>query len=294
MDKYLKEIQYLQDKEYKLFNDLNEITSPAYILSSDLKNISASGDKYLWAVNNQNTVYMYNKPFSNNWVTKEGKMTRISGGSDGKLWGISEKTGWLFNRNINGTGSWSWVGNKSFKDVTNSGSEYVWMLENNSSGNNIYRCKKPCNSLKQLERIYGRLDQISAGPDQVWGVTSSNDIYKRNINDSQDVTWKWIGGKLKWISAENPKFVYGVSPGTNDVYRCEKPCNSGSGWRKVAGKLNKISSDNKNYYGLSGGRIYRQKIATKKEEQEIINEINKISDLRITLFKMFSCKFFNI
>ena len=303
MDKYIKEIQYLQDKEYKLFNDLNEITSPVNIISSDLKNISASGGKYLWAVNNQNNVFMYEKPNRNNWLSKGVGITRVSGGSDGKLWGVTDN-GMLVYRNINGTDNWKNIENpenikNNFKDVTNSGSEYVWMLEDNSSGNNIYRCKKPCNSLKQLEQINGRLYQISAGPDQVWGITSSNVIYKRNINDSKDIPWKWIDGKLKWISAENPTFVYGVSPGKNgwginDVYRCKKPCNSGSGWTKVAGKLNQITSDNKNYYGLSWGRIYRQKIATTKEEQDIINEINRISSLRITLFKQLNNYYKNL
>lgn len=289
MNNIITEIKNLQNKEYKLFNKLNNITAWTQKPGSNYKNISSSGKGYIWAVDNNNDVFMCKKPCNGNWSQKGGKMVQISGGQN-KLWGVSEKTGWLFNRNIDGTESWNWLGG-NYKDVTNSSNGYVWMLENNNdlNINNIYRCKKPCDSLSTRELIPGHLDQLSSGQNEVWGVNSLNDIYKRNENDNK---WTKIPGKLKWISASNPNYIVGVNS-SNDIWQCKKPCD-GKNWVQLPGKLNKISSDNKNAVGLMNGNIYKKIIGDKIEEQNIITEINKLSNTRMSLFKSLNNNYNNL
>ena len=61
-----------------------------------------------------------------------------------------------------------------------------------NNNDHIFICDNPCNG--NWRQIDGGLKQIDAGDMEGWGVSSTDNIYKRPVNGSG--TWTHIGGKL--------------------------------------------------------------------------------------------------
>lgn len=87
------------------------------------------------------------------------------------------------------------------------------------------------------QNIPGRLKQISAGyGGEVWGVNSSNRVYKYNgASGWTDYTTN-TGQLLKYVSVGQDGVVWGVDA-NNYVYRLNGCCS----WQSVAGRLKQIS-----------------------------------------------------
>jgi len=143
-------------------------------------------------------------------------------------------------------------GNESLKgklkQLSAAGKDWLWGV--NSDGG-IYTCKKPCDDSNWI-KIPGGLTQIEGGDNEVWGVTSKDNIYKMN----QDHSNKWIRipGKLDNIS-QGGDWVWGVNSSHN-VYRCKQPCDGKwildtAGIQKDTGIIR-----NKNECGNAAAKIY--------------------------------------
>ncbi|WP_411023431.1 tectonin domain-containing protein, partial [Salmonella sp. s51228] len=70
----------------------------------------------------------------------------------------------------------------------------MWAIAPNDD---IYMCANPCTNNNWVQ-IGGKLKQIDVGDEEVWGVNSIDDIYRRKADGSG--SWQKIGGKLKHVS----------------------------------------------------------------------------------------------
>ena len=85
----------------------------------------------------------------------------------------------------------------------------------------LYRCSRPCTGSNWV-LVDGGLKQIDAGDEEVWGVNSADQIWKRAA-DGSGSSWQQIAGGLKHVSASGNGYIWGVN--TNDmIYKCKKPC----------------------------------------------------------------------
>ncbi len=85
-------------------------------------------------------------------------------------------------------------------------------------------------------------DQVQAAkarvvaPQEVWGVNSGHEVYKRPGDGSGD--WQKITGELKDVSVGS-QYIWGVNS-NDDIYKCKRPCTGG--WERVDGGLSQIDA----------------------------------------------------
>ena len=209
-----------------------------------LKNVSSNLKGDVWGVNSADQIYRRD-PGAPSWKRVSGGLAQISAG-DKNVYGVNSGDS-IYRMPVDGTGGWKSIGGK-LKNISGSGAGWVWGV--NRTGN-IYKCKKPCGTTHGWSHVPGGLKQISGGQNEVWGVNSGDDIYKRPVDGTGN--WKRIGGKLKWVSASNPDYIYGVNS-ADDIYKCKKPCTGG--WSRVGGKLKQISVGQQVWGVNSGDNIY--------------------------------------
>ena len=137
---------------------------------------------------------------------------------------------------------------RNMNSITSANKEYIWGTGQNGE---IFKCDQPCDDSK-WRRVSGGLKQVSTDNNEVWGVNSSNRIYKKNVDNSNG--WTRINGSLKNVSASGDK-IWGVNSSDN-IYNCSKPCNGN--WRWKSGKLKQVSGDSDYVWGVnSNNNIYR-------------------------------------
>jgi hypothetical protein len=253
MNKMINEIQKLQRREKDLFNKLNLLTKGNNWkqVPGGLKNVSASGNGYVWGVNKNNSIYTCKKPCDGNWRWINGSLEQVSG-DENNIWGVNKNNN-IYKRPVNGSGNWKQVPG-GLKNVSASGKGYVWGVNKN---NTIYKCKKPCDG--NWIQTDGTLVQVSGDENNIWGL--NNLIWKRPI----DGTGYWtnvssgITGGLKNISASGKDYVVGVN-NNNNIYKCKKPCNGN--WIKTNGGLEQVSGDENNIWGVMNNWIWKKPIKT--------------------------------
>ena len=76
--------------------------------------------------------------------------------------------------------------------------------------------------------VDGALKQIDAGDEEVWGVNSAYEIWKRPADGSG--SWTRIPGALKHVSASGNGYIWGVN--TNDnIFKCKETLQRSMGER---------------------------------------------------------------
>lgn len=151
----------------------------------------------------------------------------------------------LYNKRPS-SGGWKHIPGK-LHQISASGKNWLWGISTNDK---IVTCKKPCDDGNWIN-IPGSLKQLVGGETDVWGVNSSNNIYKMNQNHNNN--WIHVGGKLMNIS-QGGGWIWGVNS-EHKVYRCKYPCDGG--WILVNDsipennpKLVKLSCNNTYVYAL--------------------------------------------
>ena len=67
--------------------------------------------------------------------------------------------------------------------------------------------------------------------------------------------WQNIRGRLKWVSAGHPDYVFGVNA-NDQIYECKKPCNGS--WKNLPGRLKQIDGGQNDIWGVnSNNNIYK-------------------------------------
>ena len=135
----------------------------------------------------------------------------------------------------------------------------------NRYGYLIYQSPKDKTSNRgtNWDRIPGKLNQMSTGQKEVYGVNGSDSIYAHAKNPGEKNAdggngWRGIPGGLKNISASNKDYVFGVNR-SDQIYQCKKPCKGG--WQRMEGGLKQISGGQKYVYGVNrNDSIYRARL----------------------------------
>ena len=213
-----------------------------------LKQVSASGNGWVWGVNSAGSIYKCKKPCTGSWSLVDGGLVQVSAG-DKEVWGVNS-AGSIYKRPVDGSGNWQKIPG-GLKHVSASGNGWIWGV---NSANKIYKCKKPCNGNWQ-HITDGRLKMISGGKTNVYGIGLDNGVYTRPIDGSG--SWNKIPKEvLKEVSASNDGYIWGVNSGKN-VYRCKEPC-KGNWEYDSTQKLNQISAGNSYVWGINGSTIYKK------------------------------------
>jgi hypothetical protein len=118
------------------------------------------------------------------------------------------------------SGGWERI-QGNYKQVSAAGTDYIWGVDEND---NVSNCKKPCGN-SNWQKSSEALKQLTGGENEVWGVNSSEELFK-NV---QDGSGNWIkisgagynisqGGGYVWVVG-----YWGTTPGA--TYYCREPCN---------------------------------------------------------------------
>jgi len=205
-------------------------------ISGGLKNVSSSGNGWIWGVNRSDNIYKRKKN-GGSWQRVNGGLKQISGGQN-EVWGVNRNNA-IYKRPVDGSSNWQRIGG-SLKDVSASGNGWVWGV---NSGGKIYKRRKNGGN---WQGVYGGLKQISGGQKEVWGVNNNDAIYKMPIDGNGK--WQNIRGRLKWVSAGHPDYVFGVNA-NDQIYECKKPCNGN--WKKLPGGLKQIDGGKNDIWGVN-------------------------------------------
>ena len=143
-----------------------------------IKNLSVSGDGWIWCVTDKNDIYKMNKLGDNPWVKVKGSLTQISGGQK-ELWGVGTD-GKVWKRPIDGSGSWTSGSGQKMQWISASNPKFVFGV--NTKGM-VYRCAKPYTGNWELQNsqssgYYGGYTQIEGGNGVVWGLGTDGYVYK--------------------------------------------------------------------------------------------------------------------
>ena len=136
-----------------------------------------------------------------------------------------------------------------YKHITAS-TNYLWSIR----GPNAYICARPCTGA--WVRDSRQLMQVDASDDEVWGVSTSQNIYKKSVDGKG--SWMKIRGGLKHVTASGNGYIWGVNR-NDQIYKCKKPCTGQ--WKNVGGRLSQIDGGYAYVYGVnSGGAVYSRSI----------------------------------
>ena len=132
---------------------------------------------------------------------------------------------------ISASGNWTVIPgpeNGVLESITVS-ANYLWGIDNstvlNTFGDNVVYCQRPCCNASSWKRAVGQLDQtIDANEEEVWGVNSRGQIYKRAVDGSG--AWIQITGGANadcgqtcffYVSVSNNGYIWAISR-QNDTY----------------------------------------------------------------------------
>ena len=122
-----------------------------------------------------------------------------------------------------------------------------------TKNDDILICKHPCNGNCKID---GKLMQVDADDYEVWGVDEQHQIYKRPVDGSGE--WKQIGGLLRHVSASGNGYIWGTTSG-DAIYKCAKPCNGQ--WQSVPGRLRQVDGGQERVYGVNaGGDVFSRNV----------------------------------
>ena len=172
--------------------------------------------------------------------------------NDIQVWGV-DASGHIFWKHIDDVlGNWVSVPG-ILKHVSASGNGWIWGVTNTDQ---VFKCKKPCHGT--WIEVDGLLNQLDGGETYIYGVTSGNDVFRRNIDASNP--WQLIPGRLiKHITASGDDEIFGISE-SEEIWRCKKPC-SGE-WEKINGELSQCDATVDALFGVnSQGEIWRRSLA---------------------------------
>lgn len=136
----------------------------------DMKYISASGNGYIWGVTSIMGIVNCKKPCTTDWVDVEGTFKQVNGGQE-FVYGISN-TSQIYSKPLDGIGPWRSIDGSLFKDVTASGFDEIFAVDNE---NQLFRCRKPCES-NHWEQMAGEMVQCDATFEELICVNPSNVI----------------------------------------------------------------------------------------------------------------------
>ena len=102
-----------------------------------MKNVSSSGNGWIWGVNRSDNIYKRKKN-GGSWQRVNGGLKQISGGQNAK-YGVLTRNNAIYKRPVDGSSNWQRIGWKFDKMLSASGNGWVWGV--NSAGK-IYKRRK--------------------------------------------------------------------------------------------------------------------------------------------------------
>ena len=102
----------------------------------------------------------------------------------------------------------------------------------------------------------GKLKQIDAGHDYIYGVNSNDDIFTRPVDGSG--SWRHIPGKLKHVTASGREEIFGVNS-ADQIWRCKKPCVGE--WERMEGSLKQCDATFDSFVGVNAkNEIFERRV----------------------------------
>ncbi len=148
-------------------------------ITGKLKQVSASGNGYIWGVNSEDKIFKCKKPCGNGgqgWIVVEGRLKQVDGG-DKYVYGVNSINE-VFARSIDGSGSWRKIPGR-MKHVTASGHGYIFGV---TESGQTYRCSKPC--VGEWERMEGKMSQVDATFNALLAIGADSRVYYHKINNA--------------------------------------------------------------------------------------------------------------
>ena len=182
---------------------------------------------------------------TNRWIyrvsTNGGTWSRDLGGhhsccvtniaiAGGNIYGVGTNKA-LYKRPING--KWKKIASCCVTQIVVHGN-YVYGVGTNRW---IYRVSTNGGKWQRVNPSSCCVVNIAISGGNIYAVGTDKRLWKRPLPDTKN-NWKRISGKLKWVSASNPDYVYGVNS-ADHIYKCKKPCTGQ--WSRVPGRLKQIS-----------------------------------------------------
>ena len=132
-----------------------------------LKQVSASGNGYVWGTTAKDDVYYCKKPCNGDWKNANGKLKQVDGGEK-YMFGVNSDNN-VFNRLVDGSGGWMHIDAKKMTYITVGAGE-VFGIE--AGTNKAYRCVIPCTKgeWKEIEFCVPILSQIEAAVGEIVGI----------------------------------------------------------------------------------------------------------------------------
>lgn len=113
--------------------------------NKNFKQMSASGEGWIWAVDKNNNAWKKAKP-SGEWITQGQNFKQVS---CGKNYVFALASNMLYKKNISGSGAWNPL-NKNLKYVSGSSNTYLWGV---ATSGKVVRAVKPVNSGSIWEEV---------------------------------------------------------------------------------------------------------------------------------------------
>ena len=133
-----------------------------------------------------------------------------------------------------------------------------YSLQTKKNLNNLHSIaynRKTYNQGKK-ENFDNKNDNNDKNDSYVWGVNSSDNIYRKKETDNN---WQKINGGLSNVTASNENYVWGVNS-KDDIYVCKKPCNNAE-WNQINGSLKQVSGGEKEVWGINeSNNIYKRNV----------------------------------
>ena len=140
-----------------------------------LKHVSASGNGYVWGVNNDGQIFKCKKPCTGQWKRIGGALKQIDGGY-AYVYGVNNG-GNVYSMPIHGSKGWRHVpAPVKMNHVTASGDDEIFAT---SQQGDVYRCKKPCiGDWEKMSTNYNKLSKCDASFDAIFAVTSGGAVFR--------------------------------------------------------------------------------------------------------------------
>lgn len=204
----------------------------------------SQGSGFVWGVSMPHSIYRCKLPCNKGtWIKVPGNLIQLDAGTE-EVWGVTMGN-MIYKRKINGEGSWTSVPGKAAHITVGLG----WVYSVAPSSSKVYKCKMPCTGTWELLQLgipgAERIKQLDAGSEQIWAVTSKDNLLYTGYDQSSGPTpkdpkkppmWTICPGKAKYVSTGNG-WVWATSV-TNSVYKCKIPCKGE--WSVVPGALEQV------------------------------------------------------
>ena len=141
----------------------------AYITSDPgiIRHVSASGNGWLWAINENKDIYKCKKPCEGLWRQVPGKLKQLDGGQSSVYGVADDRTIW--QRPIDGTGEWREVDGELDSITVSPTSDHIFGI---AASGSVWHCTEPCYG--SWTRMAGKLNQCDVTGNHLFGVTHGN------------------------------------------------------------------------------------------------------------------------